>query len=191
MPSIFIWKETKPNTSKKTIRVYSGSNWILEDNDYSSKSFKFLEQIVIPGFNDSVITFNVKIMPQDWTGTELLEVTQVNYELIKSDNYGTLEHIGNWMRFTSTHDINYKKESLEMELTKITTWMNNKKEKQLPFQPPKKYQNTQKIPYNNHHHKKTTILDPNIIQQNFQEFLIKFDFNSFNTNMLSNSSIAY
>lgn len=188
MPSIFIWKESKPNTSKKTIRIYSGSNWILEDNDYSSKSFKFIEQIVIPGFNDSVITFNVKNMPQDWIGTELLEVTQVNYELIKSDNYGTLEHIGNWMRFTSNHELDYKKELLEMELTKITSWMNNKKDKQ-PHQS-KKYQNNPKPAYNNYH-KKTNTLDPNIIQQTFQEFLIKFDLNSFNKNMLSNSSKVY
>ncbi len=62
MPSIFIWKADVPNTSKKTIRYYSGSNWVLEENDYSSKSYMYLEQIVIPESDNSVITFNSKDM---------------------------------------------------------------------------------------------------------------------------------
>lgn len=197
MPSIFIWKSSKPNTSKKTIRIYSGSNWMLEDNDYSSKSYKFIDQIVIPGFNDSVITFNVKNMPQDWIGTELLEVTQVHYELIKTDNYGTLEQIGEWMRFTSTSEIDYNKNNLESELNKIISWMNGKKEKERekPQFQPKKYNNTQPTQYKQYapqpYHKKPYNLDHNTITQNFQQFLIKFDINAINQNILGKQSTVY
>ena len=44
MPSIFIWKSDKQITSNKTIRMYNGSNWILEENDFSSKSYRLIEQ---------------------------------------------------------------------------------------------------------------------------------------------------
>ena len=121
MPSIFIWKATVPNTSKKYIRYYSGSNWFLEDNDYSS-SYMYLQQIVIPECHDSVITFHVKKMPSDWVGADLLEVNQVPISTIKSDNYGTLEHIGNWWRFTSKEDIPFTRENLIQEFEKIKQW---------------------------------------------------------------------
>lgn len=199
MPSIFIWKSSKPNTSKKTIRIYSGSNWMLEDNDYSSKSYKFIEQIVIPGFNDSVITFNVKNMPQDWIGTELLEVTQVNYDLIKTDNYGTLEQVGEWMRFTSVSEIEFNKNNLESELNKIISWMNGKKEKEKerekPQFQPKKYNNIHPIQNKQHTHqqyqKKPYSLDHTTITQNFQQFLIKFDINTISQNILGKQSKVY
>ena len=123
MPSIFIWKANEPCTSKKQLRYYSGSNWSLEDNDYSAKSYIFLEQIVLSESNNSVITYRAKKMPQDWVGTELLEVIQVPYEHIKSDNYGTLERIGNWMRFISKGEFEYNEESLKRELNTIKHWM--------------------------------------------------------------------
>jgi hypothetical protein len=124
MSSIFIWKSDVPNTSKKFIKYYSGSNWVLEDNEYSTNSFIYNEQIVIPGFNnDSVITFNIKKMPQDWVGSELLEVTSVPYELIKSDNYGILEKIGGWNRFSLKKSIEYNYDSLIAELLNIQKWI--------------------------------------------------------------------
>jgi hypothetical protein len=123
MPSIFVWKASGPCTSKKQLRYYSGSNWFLEDNDYSSRSFIFLDQIVLSEFDDSVITYHAKQMPQDWVGTELLEVTQVPYEHIKSDNYGTLERIGDWMRFTSKREFEYDERSLAREFNAIKRWM--------------------------------------------------------------------
>ena len=126
MPSIFIWKANVPNTSKKTIRFYSGSNWVLEDNDYSSKSYIYLEQIVISESDNSVITFHSKDMPQDWVGSELLEVSNVPYELVKTDNYGTLEMIGDWMRFTSKSETSYNETFLKTEFNSIKKWMNNK-----------------------------------------------------------------
>ena len=121
MPSIFIWKAHLPNTSKQFIRCYSGSNWFLEDHDYSS-SYIYLQQIVIPGYNDSVITFHVKKMPVDWVGADLLEVNQVPIQVLKSDNYGKLEHIGNWMRFTSQQEMSFTSENLAKEFEKITQW---------------------------------------------------------------------
>jgi hypothetical protein len=84
MPSIFIWKSEKQITLKNTMRLYNGLHWILEENSNTSKSYKLLEQTVICG--DSVIIFNIKYMPQDWIGNEVLEVTQMPYELIKIDN---------------------------------------------------------------------------------------------------------
>jgi hypothetical protein len=173
MPSIFIWKSSEPNTSKKTIRYYAGSNWALEDNDFSPKSYMFLEQIVIPGFNNSVITYRTQIMPQDWVGSELLEVSQVPYEFVKSDNYGTLEKIGSWMRFTSKYEINFTSDILQKELITIKNWINNKKSLQ-----PQKKQHIEHI-----HHQNTSPFPPPLpphqnVQINFQEFLIKYSFDS-------------
>jgi hypothetical protein len=121
MPSIFIWKAESVNTSKSTIRIYTGSNWTLEDNNNISVSYKYNEQIVIPGFGDSVITFNARKMPYDWIGSNLLEVSVLPYSCIKTDNYGTLEHIGSWMRCTLTKDI--LAAELENEIKYIEKWI--------------------------------------------------------------------
>lgn len=106
MPSIFIWKSVEPNTSKATIRYYSGSNWFLEDNEGVSQSFMFDSQEVISGSRlcDNVILFGAKEMKKDWVGTELLEVTQLPYKMIKSDEFGKLDMIGDWCRFISNSD---------------------------------------------------------------------------------------
>jgi hypothetical protein len=87
--------------SKTLVRFYSGGNWFLEDNETVSRSFLFDDQEVITGsvLSDTVILFSAKEMKKDWVGTELLEVTQLPYKLIKSDDFGTLEMIGNWFRF--------------------------------------------------------------------------------------------
>ena len=167
MPSIFVWKADEPNTSKKQIRYYSGSNWALEDNDYSSKSYMFLEQIVIPGFNDSVITFHTKLMPQDWTGSELLEVTNISYEQIKSDNYGTLEKLGDWMRFTSKNEIEFNSESLQNELLPT-------KSEAPKSEAPRQNKFVQKPIDHRHQHNSPHHLSSEKVQLNFQEFLIKY-----------------
>lgn len=139
MTSILIWKSDTPNTSKNCIKYYLGSNWVLEDNEYSSKSYMVIDQIVIPGLNDLVniqsgvnlqqatpiIALNIKKMPYDWVGTELLEVTNIPYEQIKSDTYGTLEKIGEWMRFTSKNTNMFNKDLLQNELVNIKRWMSN------------------------------------------------------------------
>jgi hypothetical protein len=162
MTSIFIWKSDAPNTSKKNIRCYIGSNWILEDNEYSSKSYMYLEQIVIPEFNDSVITFQTKNMPQDWVGSDLLEVTSVPYEFVKSDNYGTLEKLGEWTRFTLKGEITFDFESLTNEFNKVKKWIKSEKV-------PEKQIRTEYKPAQ-------TNLNPNRIHLDFQEFLIKYSF---------------
>ena len=154
MPSIFIWKTTTTNTSKKMIRIYSGSNWVLEEHEYSSKSYIYLDQIVISESDDLLINFHTKNMPLDWVGSDLLEISNVPYEIIKSDTTGTLEMIGEWMRFTSNSDntIEYNIESLKTEYINIKKWIN----------------------HNSKHPKSTTNIDPQKVQLNFQEFLIKY-----------------
>jgi hypothetical protein len=178
MPSIFVWKADEPNISKKQIKYYSGSNWILEDNDHSSKSYMFLDQIVIPGFNDSVITFHIKLMPQDWTGSELLEVTNVPYEQIKSDNYGTLEKVGDWMRFTTKNEIEFDSESLQTELLRIKKWMteNSKapKSETPKSETPRQNKFIQKPIDHHRQHTSPQNLSSEKVQLNFQEFLIKY-----------------
>lgn len=115
MPSIFIWKSDKPITTNKTIRMYTGSNWILEDNDFLSKSYRIIKQY--NSYNSIII--NIKNMPRDWIGSDLLEVTQIPYKFIKSDNYGTLEQVGIWMRFTSSNDLT----NIDSEFVTINKWM--------------------------------------------------------------------
>lgn len=173
MPSIFIWKADAPNTSKKTIRFYSGSNWGLEDNDYSSKSYIYLEQIVISESDNSVITFHTKDMPQDWVGTELLEVTNIPYEMIKSDGYGTLEKIGNWMRFTSKNELNFEIDSLKNEFTNIKKWINQ----------------VRRYNENKRPESKPNTFDPHKVQLDFQQFLIKYNMPPSITSNLVTTSI--
>ena len=196
MPSIFIWKSDKPNTSKKTIKVYSGSNWMLEDNDYSSRSSIFLEQIVLPSidaFNGSIITYYTKTMPQDWVGSDLLEVTNVPHQLIKDDTYGSLEQLGSWMRFTLKGSMNFDKDSLVSELATINNWIEK------PIMMSNKPNTNHKNEYrnNNYHSKnqyKQTLqnkqytkqalqIDQNKVQKDFKEFLIKFDLNKYTSQL--------
>jgi hypothetical protein len=168
MPSIFIWKSETPNTSTKKIKYHSGSNWIIEDTEYSSKSYIYLEQIVIPGFDNSVITFHIKQMPINWVGSELLNILELPYKHIKTDEYGTLEMIGDWMRFTLKNEIDYNSNTLLSELTKIKQWINNDN-------------NTNTNTNNNNKNTKKSFrsnkeIIPTIdnIQHNFQNFLIKY-----------------
>ena len=128
MPSIFVWKATTPLScaSKKMIRYYVGSDWVLEDTDSSSHSYKYLQQIVIPvSDNDSVITFLVKSMPRDWIGSNLLEVMHVPYQLIRSDAYGTLEQIGEWLRFTMKQEVEFTRARLTDEFARVQQWMHS------------------------------------------------------------------
>lgn len=194
MTSIFIWKSPVANTSKTYIKYYSGSNWVLEDNNYSSKSYVYLDQIVIPGFNDSVITFNVKNMPRDWIGSDLLEVTDIQYELIKSDDYGTFERIGNWNRFTLKKNILYTMSNLQDEFERIKVWIDiqpptkDVKSKYIE-KPYNKYRNNDNVQTNslntnslntnnrNNGHNRIDPIDPidiNTIHTNFQDFYNKY-----------------
>lgn len=174
MPSIFIWKSDEPNTSTKTIRYYSGSNWVLEDNDYSSKSYIYLEQIVISESDNSVITFHIKDMPQDWVGSDLLEVSYIPYEMIKSDKYGTLEKIGDWMRFTTIDEIKFNIEFLKLEIIRIKKWTNEKVNEKVNDKKVHRFQKIEK-------QENKISFDPHTIQQNFKNFLNMYNIPSNNT----------
>jgi len=194
MPSIFVWKSETPNTSNKQIRHYYGSNWFMEDNEYSSKSFKYLEQLTVTNSNNKeVIVYNAKLMPQDWIGSELLEVSCLPYKMIKSDNYGTLEQIGTWMRFTLNNNIEFDIDSLTKEINIIYTWIHTTSTRHENNKSNQNYNNTyvkQNFKYNNNYtnnynnnynnnnynnnynNKLNTSIEN--IQLNFQEFLIKY-----------------
>ena len=103
MPSIFIWKSTAPfSPTVKTISYYAGSNWFLEDYGTHSKSAMFLGQQTLS--NDGIM-YDIQWMPHDWVGPYVLEKIHVPYSLIRVTELGTLEQIGNWMRFTTKHDV--------------------------------------------------------------------------------------
>ncbi len=125
MPSIFIWKSDVPNTSKNIIRCYLGANWVLEDNDNGeSKSYQLTQQYGFDNNNISVLVNNAKLMPNDWIGSELLEVIQCPYQLIKSDNYAKYELIGNWNRVTLYNTLDLFDFKCEIEITNILIWIN-------------------------------------------------------------------
>lgn len=93
MSSIFIWKSDRP-VPKKTICIYSGSNWVLEEG---LRSYKYIGQTSF----GNVIMFRIENMPTNWVGSDLLEMNQVPYELMKHDNNGIFEQLGEWFRFIS------------------------------------------------------------------------------------------
>jgi hypothetical protein len=173
MTSIFIWKNDTPNTSNKSVKIYSGSNWVLEESEYFSKSYTYLNQIVISESNNSVITFNIKNMPQDYVGSDLLEVKYLPYELIKSDNYGILERIGNWNRFTLNQEIDYTLNNLTSEYKNIIRWINIKQNNQNKNNQNKNYQNKNNIFKTNNLEQHT--LEINTIQEKFKQFLNKYN----------------
>ncbi len=124
MPSIFIWKSNNSNVSKDIIRYYVGVNWILEDIDNrNSKSYQLNKQNTIEYNGINILVNDAKLMPTDWIGSELLEVIQCPYQLIKSDKYATYELIGNWNRVI-LHDTSYKY-NID-EFIKILSWIDEK-----------------------------------------------------------------
>ena len=186
MPSIFIWKaittSTTSNTSKKMIKIYSGSNWVLEENESCSisKSYIYLDQIVISKSDDLLITFHTKNMPLDWVGSDLLEVSYVPYEMIKSDAMGTLEMIGEWMRFTTNREIEYSVESLKAEYINIQKWINHTNHTN--------HTNPINKKHSSNYQKSKDVLDPQNVQLNFQEFLIKYSLPANHTNYVLTAS---
>jgi hypothetical protein len=103
MPSIFIWKANTPFTpTVKTISYYAGSNWFLEDYGSHSKSGMYIDQATL---SEDGMMYTIQWMPSDWVGSYVLEQTHVPYSLIRVLEWGTLERIGNWMRFITKHDV--------------------------------------------------------------------------------------
>jgi hypothetical protein len=176
MPSIFIWKANSPNISKNRIKIYSGSNWILEENDTTSRSYIYLNQIVISESNNSVITFNIKNMPQDWVGSDLLEVTTVPYEIIKNDTFGILENIGNWFRFTSKNDIIFEENNIKNEYINIKKWIQTTQPiyKQSKYnQSNYKQSNSNQSNYKQSNYKQSNYNQSNYKQSNYNQVLKK------------------
>jgi hypothetical protein len=141
----------------------------------------YLDQIVISKSDDLLITFHTKNMPHDWVGSDLLEVSSVPYEMIKSDAMGTLEMIGDWMRFTKNAEMEYSLEYVKSEYINIQKWINHTNT------------NTNTNPNKTHNSKyqksKTNYLDPQKVQLNFQEFLIKYSLPSNRSNYILTDSI--
>ena len=129
MPSIFVWKSTTPNTSTKHLTYYAGSSWFLEDNGQIASSYMYTNQLQLMESHQKCVVYNATKMPQNWVGSELLEVSNVPYYCVKDDNYGTLECVGQWMRFISKMPHVFEKEALEKEFEKMSLWINSEKQK--------------------------------------------------------------
>jgi hypothetical protein len=63
--------------------------------------------------------YDIKWMPTNWVGSHLLENVSVPYALLKEDVVGRLEQWGDWMRFTSYHEVDDK----EAEWERIQQWV--------------------------------------------------------------------
>jgi hypothetical protein len=133
MPSIFIWKANTPLPSS-TILYCAGTNWFLEEHDSYSYSYQYENQIML---SNKVIAYQAIKMPCDWVGSEMLEMVRIGYHLIREDSNGTLEQIGEWMRYRSKCDSTFEQNALEKEyagilsspvLSKITHHKCNTKE---------------------------------------------------------------
>ena len=121
MSSIFIWKSLTPVLSQKTIRQYTGSNWFLEENGYDIISHMYIKQDML--YDDTygaILIFNTVVMPCNWIGSEILEIVDVPYTLIKEDNYGKLEQLGEWTRC-----IIYKDCMHHNEFKNVLQWIQN------------------------------------------------------------------
>lgn len=116
MPSIFIWKAASPLSSSSTILYYSGANWFLEEHTNYSYSYQYENQMKL---SNEVIVYQATKMPQDWVGSEIFETITIDYQLIRDDSNGTLEQIGEWMRYRSKHDSTFEFNALEKEYASI------------------------------------------------------------------------
>jgi hypothetical protein len=159
MPSIFIWKSDSPNLSNDTIKIYHGSDWILEETDISI-SYKITDQTNIM-YNDMNIIINtITNMPTDWVGNILLKSIAVPYICIKEDSYAKYEQIGVWNRVIIDSVVDSAVDSVvdyTIEFEKILKWIknskhiqHNKKEKHYTKQETLKQANTkQNVKINN------------------------------------------
>ena len=114
MPSIFVWKATNP-ISSSSIRYYSGSNWFLEEHPSHSLSYLYCQQQTL----SQGMAFDAQCMPQNWVGSEIMEIMEVPYQRIREDADGVLEQLGGWMRYRSKCDIPFELDTLEREFQRI------------------------------------------------------------------------
>jgi hypothetical protein len=114
MPSIFVWKAMNP-ISSSSIRYYSGSNWFLEEHSTHSFSYLYCQQQTL----SQGMVFDAQRMPQNWVGSEIMEIMEVPYQLIREDADGVVEQLGGWMRYRSKCDIPFELDTLEREFQRI------------------------------------------------------------------------
>lgn len=129
MPSLFIWKAASPLPLTSTsLTYYSGSDWFLEEHSTYSKSAMYLNQQTLSNHG---WLYDIKWMPTNWVGSHLLENITVPYLLLKEDVVGRLEQLGDWMRFTSYHEVDDK----EAEWKRIQEWVLTNDVKKSSVQP--------------------------------------------------------
>ena len=51
------------------------------------------------------LLYDIQWMPSNWVGSHVLEQLHVPYVHMKTNELGILERIGNWMRFTTKHNV--------------------------------------------------------------------------------------
>ena len=101
--------------SSSSIRYYSGSNWFLEEHPSHSVSYLYCQQQTL----SQGMAFETICMPQNWVGSEIMEIMEVPYQLIREDADGVLEQLGGWMRYRSKCDIPFELDTLEREFQMI------------------------------------------------------------------------
>jgi hypothetical protein len=69
--------------------------------------------------SNDVIAYHATKMPCDWVGSEILETITIGYQLIREDSNGTLEQIGEWMRYRSKCNHVFERNALEAEYATI------------------------------------------------------------------------
>jgi hypothetical protein len=73
--------------------------------------------------NKDVLVWDAQIMPESWMGSTILEIRSVPYQLIKKDNYATLEQVGKWMRCRLNVSSEWEDEVLQEEYERILAWI--------------------------------------------------------------------
>ena len=109
MPSIFVWKAASAIVSSMTMKYYSGSNWFLEEIGEVTRSMLLIDSMQ---YSDA-IAYHAQRMPQNWVGSEVLEIMEVPYQLIKEDDYAVLEQLGTWMRCTLKQEFSFEFEAIQ------------------------------------------------------------------------------
>lgn len=166
MPSIFIWKASQPNTSQQMITYFSGSDWFLEEHENESYSFSFIDQTCITLSNssdiNSVLVYHSKKMSYNWVGSDILEIITIPYQFIKSDSFGILEQIGDWMRFISNEDMEIcDTDILINKMNQIISWLHSNESHKYKSHTDEKFLIKFNLPSENyptnqmHHYKKT------------------------------------
>lgn len=101
--------------STSSIRYYSGSNWFLEEHPSHSVSYLYCQQQTL----SQGMVFDSICMPQNWVGSEIMEIMEVPYQRIREDADGVLEQLGGWMRYRSKREIPFELDTLEREFQRI------------------------------------------------------------------------